>query len=98
MAQTIKLLKIIIKHEDKITHKHFCFQHTRDLANLSRVFLLVTISPAVTHEIALDSTQFDDADASSGVAFVAELKEYASHALPKVRVSVLVHVWINSLT
>ena len=68
--------------------QQFCFQHTHNLSELSRVFLSVAISPGVTHEIATNSSRFDNPDSSFGQALVAELEEYANRALSRVWVSI----------
>ena len=83
-TELLPLLKIVDGSNPKIQGNHrFSFQHSRDLSELSRVFLSVAFSDGVMHEIAIDSIRFDDSDSSPGQAFVAKLRDICKPCLVK---------------
>ena len=79
---------------DQQIPRHFSFQHSPDLSEITRIFLSVGIH-SVAYEIVNDDIRFNGSDLSSGRALVTELKEYASRILSTVRVSNLVHSCIK---
>ena len=98
-TELLPLLKIVDGSNPKIQGNHrFSFQHSRDLSELSRVFLSATFSDGIMHEIAIDSIRFDDSDSSPGQAFVAKLREYANRVLSRIRASVFFQTRIKPLT
>ncbi|KAF8546559.1 hypothetical protein OG21DRAFT_1104100 [Imleria badia] len=87
----------ISRHEEYIEDHQFCFQHTHDLSELSRIFLSVNIQDSFTYEIATDSIRFDDLNPFLGQSFLAELEGYANRALSRVQVSIFIHIFIGPL-
>lgn len=88
--ELLRLLKIIdnSKSTPKVEDQRCCFQPSRDLSEISRIFLSVSTSD-LRYDIDLKTLQGLGSDAVPPA--VTKLQEYASNILQRIRVSIFIH-------